>query len=193
MRVNYGVAYQGFKVEPEKNAGLFVTNTAVNGLDPKTLYLGRSFVGPHAFVDINSRNNKSAVPTRGLILNAGVKSLFGLNEQSNNVTQLHWDMSILASFESRARLVYGIRFGVGHNIGDFDFQQAQYLSGTENLRGFRRNRFAGRTVVFNNLEVRLKLAEFKTYFFPGQFGLLVFNDVGRVWSDGERSVLQEER
>jgi hypothetical protein len=35
--------------------------------------------------------------------------------------------------------------------------------------------------------VRIKLAEFSTYFFPGQLGILVFNDVGRVWADGEKS------
>lgn len=187
MRVHYGVAYQGFNLNPEQNIGRFVNNTAVNGLDPKTLYEGKSFAGPHLLLNINSRNSKSAVATRGLLLNAGVKSLFGLNGNSSNVTQLNWDMSILASFESRARLVYGIRFGVGHNIGKFEFPQAQYLSGTENLRGYRRNRFAGRTAMYNNLEVRLKIAEFKTYFFPGQFGILLFNDVGRVWADRERS------
>ena len=187
MRVHYGVAYQGFKVENEENKGRFVSNTSANGLDPNTLYVGKSYAGPHLHLDINSRNNRSAVPTRGLLLNAGVKSLFGLNGQSTNVTQLNWDMSILASFQSTARLVYGIRFGVGHNIGKYEFQQAQYLSGTENLRGFRRNRFAGRTALYNNFEIRLKLTEFKTYFFPGQFGLLVFNDVGRVWADGESS------
>jgi len=41
--------------------------------------------------------------------------------------------------------------------------------------------------VYNNAELRIRLAEFTTYFFPAQVGLLVFNDVGRVWADGEQS------
>jgi outer membrane translocation and assembly module TamA len=31
------------------------------------------------------------------------------------------------------------------------------------------------------------LADFNTYFFPGSFGLLVFNDIGRVWQTGQPS------
>jgi hemolysin activation/secretion protein len=97
------------------------------------------------------------------------------------------DMRIFASFEPQARLVYAFRLGAGHTMGNFAFQQAQYLSGTENLRGFRRNRFAGRSMLFNNLELRLKIADFNTYLFPGQVGIFAFNDIGRVRADNESS------
>jgi hypothetical protein len=186
MRFNFGAAFQYFKLNPEENLGRFVSEAPANGLDPETLYDPKLYVGPQVLLDINSKNN-AALPSRGFVLDAGARSLFGLHERNNNVTQLHMDMRIYASFESKAKLVYGIRFGAGHNIGKYEFQQAQYLSGTENVRGYRRNRFAGRTMFYNNLEVRLKLADIKTYLFPGAFGLLVFNDVGRVWADGEQS------
>jgi hypothetical protein len=187
MRVNFGAAFQYFNLEERQNIGRYVTMAPENGLDPETLYDRKMFLGPHLLLDINSRNSL-AVPTRGFVLNAEAKSLFGLTGGSaTNVTQLKWDMSIFASFESKARLVYALRFGLGHNIGDYSFQQAQYLSGPENLRGYRRNRFGGRTMAFNNTEIRFKIADFNTYLFPGSFGLLVFNDVGRVWSDNEES------
>jgi outer membrane translocation and assembly module TamA len=79
------------------------------------------------------------------------------------------------------------RLGWGKNYGDFDLPQAYYLSGTDNLRGYRRDRFAGRSRFYNNTELRFKVADFSTYLFPGSFGFLVFNDVGRVWADGENS------
>jgi outer membrane translocation and assembly module TamA len=79
------------------------------------------------------------------------------------------------------------RFGYGKNFGKFEFPQAYYLGGTENLRGYRRDRFGGRSAVFNNTELRFKVADFNTYLFPGSFGLLVFNDVGKVKVDGEKS------
>jgi outer membrane translocation and assembly module TamA len=41
--------------------------------------------------------------------------------------------------------------------------------------------------MYNNTELRFKIADFSTYLFPGSIGLLVFNDVGRVWMDGESS------
>ena len=40
---------------------------------------------------------------------------------------------------------------------------------------------------YNNSEIRLKIADFKTYLFPGSVGVFVFNDVGRVWTDDQKS------
>ena len=111
----------------------------------------------------------------------------GLNGQSGNLLRTDVDMRIFASIFSLPRLVLASRFGWGKNYGTFEFPQAYYLSGTDNLRGYRRDRFAGRSRAYNNTELRFKVAEFNTYLFPGTFGLLVFNDVGRVWVDGENS------
>ena len=33
----------------------------------------------------------------------------------------------------------------------------------------------------------MKLFDFTSYLFPGTFGLTLFNDIGRVWVDGEQS------
>jgi outer membrane protein assembly factor BamA len=184
MRVTYGLTYQYFRLEEDENKDKFVTEPQP-GLNPATLYEQKSYAGVQLGLDINSKNNQ-AVPTRGFVLDAGVRPMLGLGRQSN-VTQAHWDMRLFASFKQTARLVYAIRVGAGHNFGSFEFPQAQYLGGTENLRGYRKDRFAGRTMAYNNTEVRLKLADFTAYLFPGSFGIFVFNDVGRVWSDHEES------
>jgi outer membrane protein assembly factor BamA len=97
------------------------------------------------------------------------------------------DLSFFMSINPNTRTVLGTRFGVGHNIGNFDIPQAQYLGGTENLRGYRKDRFAGRTMFFNNTELRVRLKQFRTYLFPGSLGFLVFHDLGKVWSDNEHS------
>lgn len=187
MRVTLGPTFQYFGLDKDENAGKYVTNTTENGLDEKTLYDRKSFAGAQVGLDINSKNNP-AVPSRGFVLDAGVRTLFGLNNQRYNLTQAHWDMRLFASFESKARIVYAFRLGVGHNFNkQFDFRQAQYLSGVQNLRGYRKDRFAGRSMLYNNSEIRLKIADFNTYLFPGSFGIFVFNDVGRVWVDGEHS------
>lgn len=186
MRVNYGLAFQYFDVSRAQNVNKFLGDNVHDGVDNNTLYHPKYFVGPQVLLDISSKNNVN-LPTRGFVLDAGARSLFGLNEQSNRLSQLHWDMSVFISTNPNPIAVYGIRLGVGHNIGAYDIPQAQYLSGTENLRGFRRNRFAGRTMLFNNAEVRVRMAEFNTFLFPGSLGLLLFHDIGRVWADGETS------
>ena len=91
------------------------------------------------------------------------------------------------SLASQTRLVLATRVGWGKNYGKYEFPQAMYMGGTDNLRGFRKQRFAGRSMLFNNTELRIRLFDFNTYLFPGSFGLLVFHDIGRVWADGENS------
>ncbi|HLF44857.1 MAG TPA: BamA/TamA family outer membrane protein, partial [Chitinophagaceae bacterium] len=59
----------------------------------------------------------------------------------------------------------------------------QYLGSEDNLRGYRKYRFAGRSKLYNNTELRLALANFRTYLFPGVLGILAFYDTGRVWDD----------
>jgi hypothetical protein len=186
MRVNYGPTFQYFHIREKENADKFLGSTPLTGVDMTTLYNRKSYLGAIWKVDINSRNNAN-LPTRGVILDAGVKQLFGLNKNSNNLTQLHLDLGVLASFRTSPTTVYGARFGYYKNIGAYEIPQAQYLSGTDNLRGFRRDRFAGRSMLFFNFELRHKLLDFTTYLFPGSLGFLVFDDVGRVWSDTEDS------
>jgi hypothetical protein len=186
MRITGGPSFQMFKLPQEENKGRFVNDLAVNGLDPANLYKVKTFVGAEANLDINSKNSQ-VVPTRGFVLDASVRKLYGITGNTNDLLQVHADMSIFASFVTQPKYVIATRFGYYRNFGSFEFQQANYLSGTENLRGYRKNRFAGRTMFFNNSELRIKLSDFNTYLFPGSIGILLFNDVGRVWVDNESS------
>jgi hypothetical protein len=186
MRVNYGLGYQFFDVETKSNKGKFVSMTPQNGLDSATLYKAKSFLGAHLKLDINSKNNK-ALPTRGFTMDLNIRPMFGLTNESHNILKTDIDMRVYASLFNFPRLVLATRVGWGKNYGKFDFPQAYYLGGTENLRGYRRDRFAGRSMLFNNTEIRIRVVNFNTYLFPGSLGLLVFNDVGRVWMDHENS------
>ncbi|WP_162944470.1 BamA/TamA family outer membrane protein [Flavisolibacter nicotianae] len=186
MRINYGPTFQYFHIRQKENAGKFLGNGQLAGVDMDGLYDRKLYAGAEARVDINSRNNPN-LPTRGLVLDAGIKQLFGLTPGSNPLTQAHFDLSILASFKENPTAVYGFRLGWARNYGAFEIPQAQYLSGPDNLRGFRRNRFAGRSMLFQNTELRLRLADFNTYLFPGSLGLLFFNDIGRVYADNDKS------
>jgi outer membrane protein assembly factor BamA len=111
----------------------------------------------------------------------------GLNEEKHNYLQVQSDMSLYTSFRVPANLVLVTRFGGGKIWGHYEFFQAMMLGGVQNLRGYRNNRFAGSAMAYNNVELRLKLFSFKSYLFPASVGLLAYNDVGRVWLEGEDS------
>jgi hypothetical protein len=42
-------------------------------------------------------------------------------------------------------------------------------------------------MLFNNSELRFKIADFTTYIFNGSLGVLGFHDIGRVWAESESS------
>lgn len=113
--------------------------------------------------------------------------LGGLGDYSEQLTQLYSDLSLYLSFHSNGGLVIATRFGGGVNFGDYEFFQAQYLGNTENLRGYRKYRFAGRSMLFNNTDLRIKVLDFKTYLLPGSLGILAFHDIGRVWVKEDNS------
>jgi outer membrane translocation and assembly module TamA len=106
----------------------------------------------------------------------------GISENSHSITRLNSDMTVYASMSMPAKTVAVLRLGGGHIFNrDFEFFQAEDLGANNVLRGFRKNRFSGRSLAYGSLEVRQKLFQSKWYVIPGDFGLVLFNDLGRVW------------
>jgi outer membrane protein assembly factor BamA len=105
---------------------------------------------------------------------------------SKSVTQLNSDLSFYIPLGHNVATL-ALRVGGGHTFDGLEFYNAQFLGGTENLRGYRKYRFAGQTMAFNNVELRLKVSDFRTYLFPGSLGFLFFHDVGRVWIENDSS------
>ncbi len=85
------------------------------------------------------------------------------------------------------QITLALRAGAEHIEGDFPFYRAATLGGTTNLRGYRSTRFAGRSALYQNAELRIGLGQFQTYAAAGSFGIVGFVDNGRVWADGEDS------
>lgn len=186
MRVRGGPVFQYLAINKGHNYGKYLNDAAINGYEGEALYKGKMYLGAEAILNINSKNN-TELPTRGALINAYARQLIGLNTYSKSVLQTGLDLRIFMSFVPKTKIVFATRFGVGRNFGHYEFQQGQYLSGTNNLRGYRKDRFTGRSMLFNNSELRFKIADFTTYIFNGSLGVLGFHDIGRVWAESESS------
>ena len=186
VKMTIGPTFEFYSMDSSDNRNRFIIDLANpdNGLDPLTLFAKQSYFGGNLTLEIDTRKNK-ALSMQGVKWLTSLKVLSGLNDASRNLTQLKSDFSFYLPLSKS--FILAARFGAGHNFGDFEFYQAQYLGGTENLRGYRKYRFAGQTMAYNNLEMRIKLSDFKTYLFPGALGLLFFHDIGRVWVDNNTS------
>ncbi|MGK2862841.1 MAG: BamA/TamA family outer membrane protein [Chitinophagaceae bacterium] len=170
----------------KNNRGRFIVQSvSSSGIDPSTAFAKQSYFGGQFTLTADTRDN-AIIPQKGIYWHTSVRHLSGLKDNNYQVTQLNSGISIYLSLIKNF-LVLANRTGGGHNFGDFEFYQAQYLGSEDNLRGYRKNRFAGHSKIYNNLELRLKLTNFKTYLFPGSLGLLGFYDTGRIWSDSDAS------
>lgn len=184
--LSMGPVLQYFTLDSAENKDRFINQPDVAGVDHSTLYSSRSYAGGRVTAVVDDRNDE-VMPSRGIRWRTQYSSYGGSNDESHHYSQVNSDLSLVTSFNSRANFVIATRVGWGKNFGKYEFYQAQFLSGTENLRGFRKDRFAGDESFYHNLDLRIKLANFQTYLFPGSLGLQLFNDVGRVWVDGEKS------
>jgi hemolysin activation/secretion protein len=153
----------------------------LNGLDPNTLFEKQTYIGGKFTFLVDTRDNK-LMTRKGINWYTSLRHLEGQNDASYSVTQLNSDFTFYINIVPK-KLMIANRVGGGHNFGDFEFYQAQYLGSEDNLRGYRKYRFAGRSKFYNNTEIRWALATFKTYLFPGSLGILGFYDTGRLWDD----------
>lgn len=126
-------------------------------------------------------------PTHGMHLNTRASYFVGLNEHTRNFFKVSGDWVAYLSFSQRPRVVYALRIGGEKLFGDYAFHEAAKLGRTENLRGYRQTRFYGDASLYLNAEIRIRMKQFQTYLLNGTAGVLAFNDIGRVWLEGEDS------
>jgi len=183
----FGPSYQFYSLDTLENAGRITDFPSESGLVKSNVSQKKSWLGGIINIGFDTRNS-IALPTRGINWQTSLKVLKGMNNAGKGVTQLTSDMALYMSFSRNPKVVVATRFGGGVNYGnDFEFFQAQYLGGTTNMRGFRKYRFAGKSMAYNNTDIRIKVADFRTYLFPGSLGILFFHDIGRVWIANDKS------
>jgi hypothetical protein len=186
FQFSYGSVFQHFRLKAKPNENKYIATVYLPESDLTNAYAGKSFAGGELSLEINTKNSQ-AVPTRGIKLNMYGRSLAGLNKYSNPVTETGGQLNLYTDFIAKRHVVLATSFGASYITGKFELQQAQYLGFRHNLRGFRIDRFAGRSRAYNNSEIRFLKRDANLGLFRGTLGLLVFNDIARVWTDNEKS------
>ncbi|RFS18948.1 hypothetical protein DVR12_25405 [Chitinophaga silvatica] len=184
--ISYGPTFNYYALDKDENENKFITNFAQNGLDSANIFKDKFYAGGKVAATIDTRNS-ILIPTRGVLWTTIYAANLGLEKDASNTHQLTSDLSLYMSFTDPANVVLVTRFGGGKIWGNYEYWQALNVGGVINLRGFRNYRFAGNANAYNNTEIRVKLFDLKTYLFPASVGVLAFNDVGRVWLEGETS------
>ncbi|MAZ73623.1 MAG: phosphoesterase [Flavobacteriaceae bacterium] len=150
-------------------------NTAV--IDETNLY--GTLEGVYSYRSFDDARN----PARGMMfdLNLGltdnfmeVKRVFGfLNSRIGFYNSLISNEKLVLKTNVQSQFIFGNRF---------DFHQAVHIGGNNGLRGFREERFAGKSSLLGSADVRYSFNEFKIELFPIQIGVYTGADLGRVWT-----------
>ncbi|RWY49982.1 BamA/TamA family outer membrane protein [Mucilaginibacter gilvus] len=181
--ISVGPSFQYYHFDSEGNAGRLITNPPlINSYD--SLIVDKDKV--HAGIMVNYIDNErkgGVFPNDGHYFTITLTGYRGMNGYSKSYGQLRSEFTFYKKLTQHGALVISDRIGGGVTVGRPAFYQGMFLGGQGNLLGYLQNRFAGKHMIYNNFQARLKLANIKGYLLPGQLGISGFYDAGRVWAD----------
>ena len=182
-----GPSLQYYRYNRDDNDGRFITNAGqLHSADSLSVSKNKLFTGVVVNF-INNRRNNPVLPSFGSYVNLKLEGYTGLNQSADSYAQISGSASFYKNLDSRSNFIIAERFGGAATVGKPAFYQAAFLGGEGTMLGFRQFRFAGDQSLYNNLEIRIRLAEFVNYIAPGQLGIIGSHDIGRVWKKGETS------
>lgn len=185
--ISIGPSFQQYMFDAEDNIGRFINNVSqIHSYDSATVGNNKSFLGAIFSYTKDARNYK-LLPTNGAYFSLKLQGYTGLSKYAESFAQATTEFAFYKSLDRQQRVIIANRLGGGVTVGKPAFYQALFLGGQENLLGYRQYRFAGENMLYNNFELRIKLAQVASYILPGQFGMVGFYDAGQVWAKGYNS------
>jgi predicted MPP superfamily phosphohydrolase len=177
---NISIPFQYIK--PNDNDNRFVEQL----FSPEELE-AKKFMGIETSYSFINKNN-NAFPTLGIEFNvtAGWKANLEKNEQNYAYFSpaLQIDYPIL---KNEILTLSTLWKGNILSNSNFEFYQAASIGGKDGLRGYRNERFSGKSSYYQNTDFRLNLFKFNAGLVPAKFGIFSGFDYGRVWLDNDNS------
>lgn len=179
----FTASFEGIEVQEDE--GRFITEGFMNS-DPE--FFGRKyFAGLDAMYRYESYDDRLN-PTRGMLfeLNLGAKINTANIDRQYGYFKPY--MGFYNALTRNRKLVIKTRAEAHINIGqEFEFYQAAQLGAESGLRGYRLERYTGKSSFGTGADLRYSFNTVKTSFLPFQLGIFTGYDLGRVWLDGENS------
>lgn len=178
-----GLFYQTLKIENNKDR--FISNLQNNGLT-SDIFHKKSHIGANFAIEVNKEPH-TLVPNTGIEFQANALGFWGVNSHSPNFSRLESELKLNFNPFKNSQVATLFNLGGIMNWGEYDFMEMGSIGNDAHLKGYRRDRFRGDAVAYQNTELRLKIFHLNTYYIHGSFGMSAFHDIGRVWLEGESS------
>ncbi|RMA58935.1 metallophosphoesterase [Ulvibacter antarcticus] len=124
-----------------------------------------------------------ANPARGMTFDL----LLGLTDNFTNPERVFGYLNSQVTFYNalvkNEKLVLKSKVQSSFNFGNkFEFYQGVHAGANSGLRGFREERFTGKSALAGSADIRYSFDEFRIELFPVQIGIYGGLDLGRVWT-----------
>ncbi|MFS4468631.1 metallophosphoesterase [Maribacter sp. 2210JD10-5] len=171
-----GVSYESIEVEETEDR--FINSFfQANGTETQN-----DFVGVHGEYTYENRDN-TGFPTLGMATSIAVGYKDNINEDDQNFGYIIPSIAFDYKLIPNGRLVLATKWKGHFNIGNgYEFYQGANIGGIDGLRGFRNQRFTGKTAYYQNTDLRFSLRKMRTRILPTALGMFGGFDYGRVWS-----------
>ena len=179
-KISFGLSYEN--IEVERTIGRFIETANVN----ENVFNGQDFFGTEATYEFQNYDNK-ALPKSGIgfKLTAGYKANF---DEDKGFGYVMPELKLTTKIDRQGILVYATKFKATFNLNDdFEFHQAASIGDGDGLRGFRQQRFSGKTAYYQNSDLRLSLGRIRNAIVPISWGVYAGFDYGRVWVEDDDS------
>lgn len=166
-------------IEVERSEGRFIESI----FDAENSIFDRQwFIGLNMFYGYESYDNK-AQPTRGMKFSFDVGNRWNTNKTDDLFGYIKPHLSFYNALSRNRKWVLKTAAEGTFNIGnDFQFYQSAQAGGDGLLRGYRLQRFSGRSALMCSADIRYSFNQFRTKILPLQIGVLAGADTGRVWT-----------
>jgi hypothetical protein len=167
-----------------RSAGRFIT-TDGSGLTDD-IFKTKYFAGAKLLFDVNSVDNYYA-PHHGVHFSTEMNLTSNLKED-RTYAGLRAQLAIYQSLDQKENFVLASQIGTGINFGDgYEFFQMPVLGGIQGLRGYRNQRFYGKSSLWHSTDLRIRFGSSYNPTLPLTYGMFGSFDHGRVWLKNEHS------
>ncbi|MFC7357421.1 metallophosphoesterase [Jejudonia soesokkakensis] len=127
-------------------------------------------------------------PARAMLFDLSLGITENVEDLDNIFGYLKSKVTFYNALTSNEKLVLKTNIQSAFNFGNrFEFYQGVHAGADTGLRGYRRNRFTGKSALVGSADVRYSFDDFRIELFPLQVGIYVGADLGRVWTPNDTS------
>ncbi|WP_407556620.1 phosphoesterase [Winogradskyella sp. 4-2091] len=169
----FGLTYES--IEVEKTEGRFINSVIGDNIEVENVFYGADATYQFAHSDTE------VFPTLGFLFN--IHGGFRNNvETSKGFGYVISEFGLDYKLVPNGQLVLATKLRGHFNIGDnYEFYQGATIGANNGLRGYRNQRFNGKSAFVQSTDLRLNLTKVRTVITPMKLGLYGGFDYGKVW------------